>query len=218
MASRTPSPSPMRGCSDARRRRGMADEVFPAAARVLRSPARTLTTSARLPDDAGVSRPSGTRQTRPCRPPRRRGGAPQTVVSVDCLCGSSADAGVFHTSASHTCGEARPPHQRGGVPWIKEKAEQIGPSFPPTRGCSARPAPVLEARPVFPADAGVLRPRTARRWPRTGPPRRGGVPAYQAVEQRAVLPSPPMRVCSDEGIPQGVRLVVLPADAGVFRP
>ncbi len=72
---------------------------------------------------------------------------------------------------------------------------------------------------VLPADAGVFRSRCSSGPPSVGPPRRrGGVPVGIAPCSVVVTSSPPTRGCSAAARRLSALVLVLPADAGVFRP
>ena len=90
------------------------------------------------------------------------------------------------------------------------------PSSPRTRGWSHGGEQQRGQRPVVPADAGVVPcPRRARR-PRCGRPRgRGGGPRDTVHRQCGCPSSPRTRGWSRDRAPRGLRLRVVPADAGV---
>src|SRR5690606_8130154 len=151
-----------------------------------------------LPADAGVFRWTTRSRQGSRRPPRRRGGVPNSSVEPafqlwsspptrGCSAGRDlgvvahavlpADAGVFRSPAPNCCAPPSPPRRRGGVPVSALFAAVVSASSPPTRGCSdAGRLPVL-GEGVLPADAGC-----------------------------SVMLSPSVNISN-----------VLPADAGVFR-
>src|SRR5690606_18550415 len=128
-----------------------------------------------LPADAGVFRWTTRSRQGSRRPPRRRGGVPNSSVEPafqlwsspptrGCSAGRDlgvvahavlpADAGVFRSPAPNCCAPPSPPRRRGGVPVSALFAAVVSASSPPTRGCSdAGRLPVL-GEGVLPADAG----------------------------------------------------------------
>ncbi|WP_437129134.1 hypothetical protein [Streptomyces globisporus] len=71
---------------------------------------------------------------------------------------------------------------------------------------------------VLPADAGVFRGRCSSASTSGGAPRRrGGVPHADDGRRTAATCSPPTRGCSAAQYNALLLMIVLPADAGVFR-
>src|SRR5690606_34141216 len=148
--------------------------------------------------------------TRGCSEDRLRGRSHVAVLP--------ADAGVFRGPSAATRPCPRPPRRRGGVPRSTAETSAQSQSSPPTRGCSVVRGLERQIADVLPADAGVFRslrgsPDRSSRPPR----RRGGVPLDDAEPTRFETSSPPTRGCSELLGRAGLPVVVLPADAGVFR-
>ena len=125
---------------------------------------------------------------------------------------------MFRGFATLGCSPNRFPRIRGDVPALPNSTV-VGFQFSPhTRGCSAAGVPVDFGEDVFPAYAGMFRPRPhSSRAPQRFPRIRGDVP----TEGCRCLPqsrfSPHTRGCSAAGDPVPVRESVFPAYAGMFR-
>ncbi len=210
---------PTRGCSVCRVKTAGQRVVLPADAGVFRSRSSPTGRSGCAPRRRGGVPPSGAskRSAGTCSPPTRgcsgRGEPHEGAGPV-----LPADAGVFRSPPPCTSSSSGAPRRRGGVPVAGSLTKALVQCSPPTRGCSDRRRPVRAAAPVLPADAGVFR-AGASPAPRRGraPRRRGGVPTLYLGGGADVRCSPPTRGCSEASRFGRQLLLVLPADAGVFR-
>ncbi len=163
----------------------------------------------------------GRRRDRRCDAcsPRRRG---CSAVPDDLPWGNfvlPAQAGVFRPLRSPPWCEFRAPRAGGGVPAPDPGFVVNFPCSPRRRGCSdgARFRPAL--REVLPAQAGVFRKLGPASPSDQGAPRAGGgVPPLITSWAIRSSCSPRRRGCSESVGTCPDALLVLPAQAGVFRP
>ena len=192
-----------------------------------------------LPAQAGVFLPIPDRVGPLMGPPRAGGGLPGAQVGVGFDGASSprrrgssvllarrrpaalvlpAQAGVFRSATPTPPAAACPPRAGGGLPRTPRLSGMIFASSPRRRGSSGADGR-LRGRPlVLPAQAGVFRHRGAHRHGRCRPPRAGGgLPAAFLALTAPTKSSPRRRGSSVVGILGHLAVVVLPAQAGVFR-
>ena len=139
-----------------------------------------------------------------------------TVGGVQCV--FPAYAGMFRCCLlmRGTCGGF--PRIRGDVPSVTRNLKIRGEFSPHTRGCSIRAAFQLTARMVFPAYAGMFRPKLMRAWVSAGFPRiRGDVPRRCTRKGNLSPFSPHTRGCSGCSVRHTLLDRVFPAYAGMFR-
>ncbi len=192
------SSPPTRGCSVDTLQRHKVDPVLPAYAGVFR----------------GRAPPTSTRR----RPPRLRGGVPDTASRCKPFTLSSPPTRGCSLGRDHADrARRRPPRLRGGVPTTLRLLLLGEESSPPTRGCSPPRLPDVRPGRVLPAYAGVFPPAARPNRRACCPPRlRGGVPASVVIAGGLTMSSPPTRGCSYYRHARHGVLEVLPAYAGVF--
>lgn len=110
----------------------------------------------------------------------------------------AAGAKMFRPRGWRHSGRGGSPRRSGGVPPLAASFARYCSFSLPERGCCGARSKPAARRPVLPADAGVVRPRTRASWPMPCAPRRRG--------------DGPGRVAYGKAVPG-----VLPANAGVIR-
>ncbi len=228
-----------RGCSAGRGAGSGPVPVVPAQAGVFRGSCRCTTTCSSGPragggvpatgaaaaaglewSPAGGGVPEARKAVPPAYTwsPRRRGcsGAPEDRVRSRCVV--PAQAGVFRPPRLGLRSLPRGPRAGGGVPYCELAARRLSAWSPRRRGCSAARQFRRDLGVVVPAQAGVFRgrrgmPLSPSRGPRAG----GGVPASTSSSRAAPSWSPRRRGCSVVLRQQARTLLVVPAQAGMFR-
>ncbi len=130
-----------------------------------------------------------------------------------------AHAGMHRSARSSSRASGSVPRACGDAPLLARLAHNVRCCSPRMRGCTVGHGDVGHAPALFPAHAGMHRPRARCRRRRRSVPRAcGDAPQVQFGGEAVVSCSPRMRGCTDAALGQFGAITLFPAHAEMHRP